>query len=540
MSEIEQLKKQLSALEKRVVRLENGANDSPFFEHKKEKVKPSEPSQFNLFIDWLKEDWLMKLGAFLLLLGLSWFVYYSFDQGWIGPIGRISLGVLASAGVMAAGHFTFEKKPNPGKVLIALGGVGILLTLFASRVYYENMLSAPMVFSMMTIVVAAMAGLAILHDARSLAITALLGGALVPVLVQSPSSNYLVLLSYILILNIGTILVATMKGWRSMVLLALLVTGMYSTAMNDVSEDYIKWLFMAAYFLLFLFSNLAAILRTNQVRKTNLFISGINGLLLLGWAAAFVPDEWVSLVLTGVVLLMTGISYVLMRNQKMPATLLHAALGVLFLGAATAFELHGEALVIAFSIEALLVTILAYYALENPKATNYVSLLQVVPALMTMEYVDRFDINADSLFNSDFFVILIATVSLGLTAYVLTLNKKKEGVNYFAVFQSILAVCFAIMLIWLSSYQIFESNNLSKGVALVIYTLSGMASWVYGLQDHRKPFKIAGNVLLAGVVLRLLFVEVWDMSLLGRVVTFVAIGILLVSTAFLEKSKTRS
>jgi hypothetical protein len=46
---------------------------------------------------------------------------------------------------------------------------------------------------------------------------------------------------------------------------------------------------------------------------------------------------------------------------------------------------------------------------------------------------------------------------------------------------------------------------------------------------------IYGGVLIGVVVGRLLLVEVWDMALAGRIVTFFIIGTLLMSTAFIGR-----
>jgi hypothetical protein len=41
----------------------------------------------NRFFEWIKEDWLMKLGALLLLIGFGWLASYAFLHNWIGPHG---------------------------------------------------------------------------------------------------------------------------------------------------------------------------------------------------------------------------------------------------------------------------------------------------------------------------------------------------------------------------------------------------------------------------------------------------------------------
>jgi hypothetical protein len=42
-------------------------------------------------------------------------------------------------------------------------------------------------------------------------------------------------------------------------------------------------------------------------------------------------------------------------------------------------------------------------------------------------------------------------------------------------------------------------------------------------------------VVLGGVVLRLLLIDVWQMDLVGRIITFFVVGTLLLSTAFIKK-----
>src|SRR3989344_8664376 len=50
---------------------------------------------FDRFVGWIKEDWLLKLGAMLLLIAFGWLTTYAFLNNWIGPMGRIALGIIA-------------------------------------------------------------------------------------------------------------------------------------------------------------------------------------------------------------------------------------------------------------------------------------------------------------------------------------------------------------------------------------------------------------------------------------------------------------
>ena len=82
-----------------------------------------------------------------------------------------------------------------------------------------------------------------------------------------------------------------------------------------------------------------------------------------------------------------------------------------------------------------------------------------------------------------------------------------------------------------------DDQDIATMVTLVIFTIFGLISYFAGLYGNDMARRTYGMALLAFVVIRLVFIDVWDMELFGRVVTFLAIGVLLMSTAFLTKKK---
>jgi uncharacterized membrane protein len=72
-------------------------------------------------------------------------------------------------------------------------------------------------------------------------------------------------------------------------------------------------------------------------------------------------------------------------------------------------------------------------------------------------------------------------------------------------------------------------------IALVVYTLIGIITYFNGRARGSKGLVTYGGILLGLVVARLLFVDVWNMELTGRIITFFLIGALLIGTAFLGK-----
>lgn len=99
---------------------------------------------------------------------------------------------------------------------------------------------------------------------------------------------------------------------------------------------------------------------------------------------------------------------------------------------------------------------------------------------------------------------------------------------------SSLALLYSLNLIWLVIHGLL-SAAIATTVCLVLYTLIGLGLFVCGQLTSRPFIKYWGGALLCAVVLRLLFVEIWALSLTARIITFFLVGLLLISTAFIKK-----
>jgi uncharacterized membrane protein len=59
--------------------------------------------------------------------------------------------------------------------------------------------------------------------------------------------------------------------------------------------------------------------------------------------------------------------------------------------------------------------------------------------------------------------------------------------------------------------------------------------YVYGRRHDLPLTRSIGMAILGFVVLRLLLIDIWQLDLAGRIITFFIIGVMFVSTAFLPK-----
>ena len=107
----------------------------------------------------------------------------------------------------------------------------------------------------MVAVAALAAALAVLQDARALAVIGALGGFATPLLVSTGSGNHVALFSYYLVLDLGIAAVAWHRTWRSLNLIGFVGTFIVATAWGVLKyrpEHYASsQAFLIAFFLLF-------------------------------------------------------------------------------------------------------------------------------------------------------------------------------------------------------------------------------------------------------------------------------------------------
>jgi uncharacterized membrane protein len=104
------------------------------------------------------------------------------------------------------------------------GGIGVLyITIYASFALY-HVLPVALTFGLLVAVTVGAGALAVLQDARALAVLSTLGGFLAPVLASTDSGNHVALFSYYALLDLAILGIAWFKAWRVLNVLGFLFT----------------------------------------------------------------------------------------------------------------------------------------------------------------------------------------------------------------------------------------------------------------------------------------------------------------------------
>ena len=159
------------------------------------------------------------LGGFAALLGVGFFVKYSFEHNLIPPELRVAIGFLFAIGLVIGGlKINRERYAVTAQTLIATGIVSLYTVTFACRAIYHFSFFGPVpTFLLMVLITTAAFLLAVRLEAQVIAVLGILGGFLTPVLVSTGQDNPLGLFGYIALLDAGLVAVALHRRWLYLV-----------------------------------------------------------------------------------------------------------------------------------------------------------------------------------------------------------------------------------------------------------------------------------------------------------------------------------
>jgi len=166
---------------------------------------------------------LVRLGVVILFFGVAFLVKYATDN-FRFPVELRLAGVAAGAIAMLAIGWRLRAK-RPGYALAMQGGgIGLLyLTVFAALRLYA-LLPPGIAFALLVGVVAASVVLALRQDALSLAMLAVAGGFLAPILASTGQGSHVMLFGYYVLLNLGILAIAWHRAWRPLNVLGFAFT----------------------------------------------------------------------------------------------------------------------------------------------------------------------------------------------------------------------------------------------------------------------------------------------------------------------------
>ena len=164
--------------------------------------------------------WLSRLGALILILGLGFFIKHAFENDWIGPAGRVGLGLVVGVALFGLGaRLAARRYGAPAQGLVAAGLGTLYLVGYAAHDFYDQVGPRP-AFLFLALVVVVGLRWALAWQARAVALLSTAGGLLAPVLMASGADRGGTLFLYLGLLDLGVLAVARRRRWPELGLVA--------------------------------------------------------------------------------------------------------------------------------------------------------------------------------------------------------------------------------------------------------------------------------------------------------------------------------
>ena len=516
------------------------------------------PGSGNTLESAIGTRWIGRIGILAILFGVVFFLKYSFDNKLIGEAGRVMLGIFWGAAFIGIGEYLQKKKGLSlyGQMLSA-GGLGVLyLALYAAFALY-HLIPAPLAMAAMVAVTTTGMTLSIRYATYSLAAIALLGGFLTPLLLSTGQNQPLTLFGYIIILDIGVLLLMRFRFWPSLVAASLAGTALlYLGWHSEYFTAGQRWTAFAVIALFFVFYTLYSLVsrlysEREETRSDQIIIFGSGAFFLMAFISQQEFSSWTvksfTLVLAAVEI---GLAELVRRHA--PAARLSMACF-----AATSVIMTVVAACVALEQRWILPTLAAEMAafcwiglrLELPylRRASYVIGLLVLfrfadDVHLFLEPFQRFT----PLLNDRFLICGMAIAGFYCVCYWITRQPEKldAGERYVLEATFIIAQILSLALLSSEVHDFFRYRSpalhLDWTARHYAYQLSLSILWAlyaslltgFGIARRIRGARILGMLLLGITVLKVFFVDLSSLQTLYRMVSFIVLGLLLLAVSY--------
>ncbi|MGH9773537.1 MAG: DUF2339 domain-containing protein [Candidatus Acidiferrales bacterium] len=523
---------------------------------------PSTPSSANAGIEKrIGQYWLNRIGIVAILIGVSYFLKYAFENNWIGPAGRVAIGLLAGIGLLVwSERFRSRGYQFFSYSLKAIGIGTLYLSLWGAFQVY-HLIPAAAAFLAMVIVTGATITLALTQNAELLATFALAGGFATPVLLSTGENHEVVLFSYVALLDLAILATAIARPWRrllwgSVAGTIILYAGWFSDYYTQ--EQRPLTIFFAALFAA-IFASIPLLTPHDRSKRfagpsitlTVLPLLSAGAFFLALWTM-YEPETatltWYALALAAVYL---GIARSFGRRFPDRDTkfiaLLHVAIAVAFITIAIPLKLDGHWITIGWLIES---AVLLWVGVRTQsKFLRYLAIAALTLGIFRLLMLDNYQTET-LVFNARFATYLVAIAVLGGIVIFGKTYASKEEMPFLDVALVLLNLLALIALTreasdyfdrqlvashlgrlgFAGGAQLRIARDFSYSAIWLIYG-AGLMAW--GFWKRSAFTRWQALVLIAVTIVKVFLYDTSQLQQGYRILSFVALGAVLLAISFI-------
>ncbi len=535
------------------------ANREPAAVSQPEMILASVPKRdSSAFEVHVGQKWLLIVGILTMVFGVGYFLKYSFEQGWVGPEGRVAMAYLWGIVFLVAGDRFRKSFERFGLSLIG-GGIAVLyFSAFAAFQIY-HLFGQTASFSIMVMITVLACVLAIRYDTKWLAVLGLIGGFLTPVLLTTGQDNQIALMTYMTILNFGLLGIAFYKKWDLLNILGFIFTYLLYTAWYQNHYAATKF-WPAIFFLNVYFLTYSFVPFTYQVREGGHFdrrefvLMGINSALAFGYGYVMIRDlyglAWVSIISVFYAAIFLSLATYLYQKGKhtFDVFVVMLAKAMLFLIITVPVLFSKQWITIFWSAQSLAVVWMAVRLCRRSLAAGgYVLLLVTALKFLLYDYglVFNLDIISGFLIRGGYTYLIIerylTTVLLIVVISVagLLMREAASGVQWSergdASYLSLLLGIVSFIALTVETSAFFYDYLLQARFAAisVLWTLFSVVLMLLGFRKNNPMLRKVSFGLFLVVVIKVFLFDMSNFSTPYRIISFIILGLVLVGTSYL-------
>jgi uncharacterized membrane protein len=493
------------------------------------------------------------VGGIAILLGIVFMLGIAIDRGWIDETMRTVLGLLGSTSLLLAGAWLYERKGRTEAALaaVASGLSGLYTTLLVGTQVYD-LISPEVGLACAGLVGIVGVAIAVRWESMIVASIGILGALMAPVLVGSGTSG--LSLAFMAIALTAAVGVLLWQRWNYLSLGAFLISAPQLVAwFADNFEERLPASLgvLVGFWALYVVAAIGYELRLrkpDELPVASWLLLLANAVLVAG-AGYFAlgqtdhPDAAVAWLLgmAAIHILLGAFALRQAINREIGSMLLAVGLGLSSLGFADALD--GPALVFGWAMQAFAFAFLATRASRDPQpngsnaerlllaagtylglALGHVLLFEAPPTAIVEGVADLGD----------------ALAGLGACAAV-ALYGRYALRDLDPIVAQVCEAIAGVTLVYLGSVAIVdtagvtdsgEARQAGQVLLSAFWALTGLGAVVYGLLRDARRLRLGGLALLALAVAKVYTYDIAELDELARVLSFIALGLLLLVGAF--------
>jgi len=474
-------------------------------------VKPIVKKKKTDFEKFIGENLMNKIGILILVIAIGLGIKYAIGEGWINPVGRIAIGLLTGGILIGIAH-KLRKNYTAFSSVLAGGGIAVFYSSIAFGFQLYELFTQTQAFLIMVVITGSAIALSLVYDKKELAVLAILGGFASPILVSTGAGNYKILFTYIMILDIGMLVLAYYKNWKLVNIVSFISTvllfgiWMIGTYEEKGTLPYVGALIFATlFYLTFFLMNIINNLKKNEkFTAFDFIILIINSFLYYAVGMYFIgeiAEGYQGIFTVSIAILNFAFAFPLYKKAQIDRNLIFLLIGLVltFVSLAAPVQLDGNYITMFWAIESVLLLWLSQKSgIRLIKIASFlVILLMIISLIMDWEqiYINP-DYDAQPLaiiLNRGFITSIVSIIAL---VFSMNLIKKDDDIQFMKnlpanVFGTIVTI-FVIISLYIAlfleiGYQVDQYFDYYRhnGVALAFYTyiyIVGILLWARAKQ----------------------------------------------------------